>query len=297
MRNYFTIIFIFLLSLSVSESASAKKLEKKSCHIEKKRGHLIKKIDLQITKDQFVLGPVNLTMIENSNSEILTFQVVTKNKADIEKISFAVRPKNHGSSLLSGEATPYEESGKYRFDIDISTLVNAEYNLLLTIILKKKHHKIPVIAFVRFLKDVMVYYDGDLEPPAPGTAGDATLLGVDTDNDGVRDDVERWINKKNLLSNQRSVLITFAKHLQSRTQVSQDRATSNTLTRKILNYDYCMKLQFSPAQLKKLTADVQIEQYNTRERLIEWARTQGNFGGQELIAESDESKWPLYCEE
>jgi hypothetical protein len=30
-------------------------------------------------------------------------------------------------------------------------------------------------------------------PPDPGKEGDDTLLGIDTDKDGVRDDVQRWI--------------------------------------------------------------------------------------------------------
>jgi hypothetical protein len=30
-------------------------------------------------------------------------------------------------------------------------------------------------------------------PPDPGAAGKATLEGIDSDNDGVRDDVQRWI--------------------------------------------------------------------------------------------------------
>ena len=30
-------------------------------------------------------------------------------------------------------------------------------------------------------------------PPDPGAAGKATLAGIDSDNDGVRDDVQRWI--------------------------------------------------------------------------------------------------------
>jgi len=30
-------------------------------------------------------------------------------------------------------------------------------------------------------------------PPDPGAAGKLTLSGIDSDNDGVRDDVQRWI--------------------------------------------------------------------------------------------------------
>ena len=35
--------------------------------------------------------------------------------------------------------------------------------------------------------------DGHVLPPDPGEAGKKTLLGIDSNNNGVRDDVERWI--------------------------------------------------------------------------------------------------------
>ena len=38
--------------------------------------------------------------------------------------------------------------------------------------------------------------NGKLEPPAPDPLeNNASILGVDSNNDGVRDDVERWINR------------------------------------------------------------------------------------------------------
>lgn len=38
--------------------------------------------------------------------------------------------------------------------------------------------------------------DGGLEPPAPTEKNDKTLLGIDSNKNGIRDDVERWINRK-----------------------------------------------------------------------------------------------------
>ncbi len=40
--------------------------------------------------------------------------------------------------------------------------------------------------------DQVTYHVVNL-PPDPGEAGKATLLGIDSDNDGVRDDIQRWI--------------------------------------------------------------------------------------------------------
>lgn len=45
------------------------------------------------------------------------------------------------------------------------------------------------VAFVKF------EIDASLEVADPGDAGKKSLLGIDVDNDGVRDDVQRWINE------------------------------------------------------------------------------------------------------
>jgi len=56
-----------------------------------------------------------------------------------------------------------------------------------------------VILIVTFLLTPSVYAEESSSaiftslPPDPGVAGKLTLAGIDSDNDGVRDDVQRWI--------------------------------------------------------------------------------------------------------
>lgn len=292
------VIVKVVLSLSLIASigtAYALGNGKNPVNVEKRNGHFVRGIELQEEKDQHVLGPIKITKLDNPNPDIMSFHINPKNKADVEKVEFAIRADNNDAVVLSGAASLNDSAGGVRADFNVSTLASSTYVVKLTISLDKNGPQKTFVAMVRFERKASVYYDGDLEPSDPGPAGDLTVIGVDADGDGVRDDVERWINSKGLLSNQRAALIAFAKKLQSRTLVSQDRDASNILTRQILNYDYCMRLQFNPEMLKEFTAGVQIEQYGTRERLIEWARTQGHFGGQEVIAEVDESKYSQYC--
>lgn len=49
-----------------------------------------------------------------------------------------------------------------------------------------------LIVFISLLVAVNMAHAGGL-PPDPGEAGKATLAGIDSDHDGVRDDVQRWI--------------------------------------------------------------------------------------------------------
>jgi len=55
-----------------------------------------------------------------------------------------------------------------------------------------------IIIFVLLLSFSSHVWAGDKDlltilPPDPGEAGKATLAGIDSDGDGVRDDVQRWI--------------------------------------------------------------------------------------------------------
>lgn len=56
-----------------------------------------------------------------------------------------------------------------------------------------------VILIITFLLTSSVYAEESSNaiftnlPPDPGAAGKLTLAGIDSDNDGVRDDVQRWI--------------------------------------------------------------------------------------------------------
>lgn len=43
---------------------------------------------------------------------------------------------------------------------------------------------------------VVEMINGIVVPPDPGAAKDATVAGVDTDHNGIRDEIDRWIAKK-----------------------------------------------------------------------------------------------------
>jgi hypothetical protein len=70
--------------------------------------------------------------------------------------------------------------------------------------LLKQHHSKPLLLFLATLafsataaaqisETITTQNDGRL-PPDPGDAGKATLLGIDSDMDGVRDDIQRYIS-------------------------------------------------------------------------------------------------------
>ncbi|WP_345984445.1 hypothetical protein WCX49_07325 [Sulfurimonas sp. HSL-1656] len=68
--------------------------------------------------------------------------------------------------------------------------------------------------------------DGHTLPPDPGEAGKNTLLGIDSNNDGVRDDVERWIYKTYNHPIERAIFIQTARAYQL-TNADPSRAEEN----------------------------------------------------------------------
>ena len=57
-------------------------------------------------------------------------------------------------------------------------------------------------------KEIRVY---DPQVPMPGTENDLSLAGIDSDNDGVRDDVQRWIASEAQNEKQREYLKKLAR--------------------------------------------------------------------------------------
>ena len=55
-------------------------------------------------------------------------------------------------------------------------------------------------------------FDGEVEPPMPNREeNDKTCLGIDTNNNGIRDDIDIWINRTALDYNERMAMRQYAR--------------------------------------------------------------------------------------
>jgi hypothetical protein len=78
-------------------------------------------------------------------------------------------------------------------------------------------------------------------PPDPGAAGKATLEGIDSDNDGVRDDVQRWIVMNYPNSEKtRAALIQEAKLDQQFILNAADPNVSLTIAKQMMRSEACL---------------------------------------------------------
>lgn len=124
----------------------------------------------------------------------------------------------------------------------------------------------------------------DPEPPHPGETGKATLLGVDVDRDGVRDDLEIWVNEKYSNTpnkNRRLERMNFKALVQDssykmRNANNRERLLSNTLmTEELIN---CLSA-LDPEGFYIVLEEYQAHLMNTEERFKTYMGLQKNYAG------------------
>jgi hypothetical protein len=106
-------------------------------------------------------------------------------------------------------------------------------------------------------------------PPDPGEAGKATLEGIDSDNDGVRDDIERWI----VLENENLPVKTkekFIKHTKIYTSIMVNDNTSLDMNEQEIKASYCLEQSLGNDEDKYIHYLAQIG--NTKERILKQYR-------------------------
>ena len=165
-----------------------------------------------------------------------------------------------------------------------------------------KHGTVADGAFIG--KDVKIGYDaqvtlnsgflGVVLPPDPGEEGKLTLLGVDSDEDGVRDDIQRYIyftypdDEKLQLG-----LTYYAKEFQGVLADANDREAAYNHAVKMARHGECLfhiKGRGSINICRALRAEI----LNTRERSIAYITYSDNLGGR-VIRGAPRDEWKDSC--
>ena len=120
-------------------------------------------------------------------------------------------------------------------------------------------------------------------PPDPGEAGMKTLDGVDSDHDGVRDDIQRWIAIKFKDSEKkRAALRQLAIAMQQELRSVDDRIQSQQDSIRTLKAVDCMSGIFEESnQGDQVLRELESLAYNTAERSQAAIKVDKNFDGQE----------------
>lgn len=166
--------------------------------------------------------------------------------------------------------------------------INHEYNELMDAALesKKAHPEITV-------------FDGDIEPPMPDLSeNNSTLSGIDSNKNGLRDDVEIWINRTYSDPNIRMAMKQDHRIFQKIMLIKKgDSEASNRIFQEEDRSSKCQgsfyeNFQSFYEQRSKLT----IMEHNIRKRSLQYNISRGNItvpiGGPVLDNDEDQK---LYC--
>lgn len=196
-----------------------------------------------------------------------------------EKVKIHQRAK-----LISGS------EGK-ELKISISELPPGFYQLFVKVKDKKnkEHH-----FRTKFKDHAMFVVDRSLQVPAPNPKlNDKTIAGVDSDNDGIRDDIQRWINEE--FSTEPKVKMAMREVAISRQLdlLSVDNKEQSILAgKKYLDDLICLSSIVGLDQKSKLRRELDTQLLNTKDRLYANLKANANFSGQawELPGTDEEKK-------
>ena len=132
-----------------------------------------------------------------------------------------------------------------------------------------------------------IYWEvnGHRLPPEPDPAvNNATLLGIDSNHNGVRDDVERWIYKTYDYPIERGVMLQNAQRFQAQISDINKAHEYSKLSDKSLSCEYYLEEQYKWFQDKYeydyVSKKVKKIQFNTIKRYIEYEKYNGQFNGE-----------------
>lgn len=222
-------------------------------------------------KGQLVATPINSPVKETY------LKVKLEGLSDISSVYFS--PKNGGNEI---EGIVYKEGsvlvGKFR----VSYLLPGSFNYRIrtrSTSGNSDESKASSIAFIKFT------IDSSVGVADPGEDGKKTLLGIDTNSNGVRDDIERWINETESNSDIKKAMFEQAKAIQLTLANKDNKDLSIRYTFKGLKAQHCLRYLRSDKgastmeNIEKNTLLLTM-MTNTRERIYAKQKVSSNFHGQ-----------------
>lgn len=212
---------------------------------------------------------------------IARFLIKAPDRFDIDEVSYQIK----NSGRIFERPRVYQKinlvdgtEGK-ELRINVSKLPPGFYQLLVKI--KDRSHKEHHFK-TKFKDHAMFVIDSSLQVPMPDPIkNDATVAGIDSDNDGIRDDIQRWINEEfnsqpKVKAAMRQVAIARQLDLLS----VDDKQKSIEAGRKMLDADHCIYFINGLDEGFKLSQIIKSKLLNTKSRLYAEVKANANFSGQ-----------------
>ncbi|MFC1684024.1 hypothetical protein ACFL0R_00935 [Pseudomonadota bacterium] len=152
----------------------------------------------------------------------------------------------------------------------------------------------PFFLIIPFLLAQFSYADQFL-PPDPGEEGKQTLLGLDSDNDGVRDDIQRYIYLTYPANEKVRLAITqIAIQYQGLLSQADEPEAAFFHATKLARHGECLDYIVGEAS-GDIIAALKAEILNTRERSIAYIKFNDNLAGAIIIG-APLKEWKNSCD-
>jgi PKD repeat protein len=167
-------------------------------------------------------------------------------------------------------------------------LINGLYKVKLTVVDQAGHSN--------FVEKEIYVHDPEVEDP--GEEGRKTILGVDSDNDGIRDDIQRWINYDSKGSEQvRGMLRKIAKNWQDNIVDVDDKIKSRKLIEDRFQLEACLRgVVYDEERSEHLLSFMEYIVFYTPERFLIRQKNEVNYAGLVQEVTNDHEQLLASCE-
>lgn len=240
----------------------------------------------------FEVLPLNSPVKESTAN----FHIKFNQNLEIEEVAYQIKnagkifekPTNFQKVILSNGP-----EGKI-LKVNVSKLNPGFYQLFVKIKDKKRNEHF----FKTKYKDhAMFVIDSSLEVPMPDPKkNNATIAGIDSDNDGIRDDVQRWINEE--FKDQPKVKMAvrqLAVGRQNDLLSVENRQKSILAGRKMLSDLACLTVIAGLDERSRIDRELKDKLLNTKDRIYAEIKANANFSGQLWMLPNDINEERAMC--
>lgn len=241
-------------------------------------GLLLIHSNLALAKEELVASPINSPVKE------AYLKVKLEGFDSISEVLF--KPKNGGNELF-GEVVKEGNAIIGKFKVSFLKPGTYEYRIKVrTASGKSQQDEAASVAFISFK------VDSSLGVADPGENGNKTLAGIDSDNDGVRDDAQRWINETypNMPSTKQA-LYQVAKNKQDMILNSKNREHLRQVNAPEVSKSIACFSWVTSGNPKYSTSSLDSVLANTEARVMARLEAESQFGGVSTPDEVVQTKW------
>lgn len=211
------------------------------------------------------------------------FLLLTPNGFEIDDVKYMVRntyrpfDKDNPHQKINLIEGPH---GK-EFHLSVSKLPPGFYQIFVKVKDKKqKDHEYKN----KYRDHVMFVIDESLEVPMPNPKeNNKTVAGIDSDNNGIRDDIQRWINEKYADKPRTKMAVKqMASGMHLDLISTSDKAQSIIAGQKVLNDSSCLAYIVGIEEEIKIGRELETKLLNTRDRHYADIKSNANFSGQAI---------------